>query len=153
MSIYATLWTLKFPKEGFDYLGCEWIKVTAQGVPPHIGTPTPGHGYDGHDPYAMFLPPAVITNADGDAEFLRAVVFVGEGTPKGTARSHQEYVSPLLILSGEEYARMTFDKLYSRICEALRGEKSRIIAHVIKPDGSNRLLFEDGTAREVDPSE
>lgn len=36
MSIYATLWQLKFPKDGDDYFGCEWMTVTAQGVPPHI---------------------------------------------------------------------------------------------------------------------
>jgi hypothetical protein len=39
MSIYAKLWKLKFPREGDDYLGCEWITVTAQGVQPHIGSP------------------------------------------------------------------------------------------------------------------
>ena len=30
MSIYATLWKLKFPRHGDYYLGCEWITVTAQ---------------------------------------------------------------------------------------------------------------------------
>jgi len=40
MSIDATLWQLKFPKDGDDYIGCEWMTVTAQGVPPHIGSPT-----------------------------------------------------------------------------------------------------------------
>lgn len=64
MSIYATLWKLKFPKEGDEYLGCDWIEVTAQGVPPHIGTPTPGQGYEDGDPYADFLPPPVETDAD-----------------------------------------------------------------------------------------
>lgn len=38
MSIYATLWSLKFPRFGDYYGGGEWIKVTAQGVPAHIGT-------------------------------------------------------------------------------------------------------------------
>ena len=46
MSIYATLWWLKFPRYGDDYIGCEWIRVTAQGVPAHIGTPTRGFGYE-----------------------------------------------------------------------------------------------------------
>ena len=36
MSIYATLWMLKFPRDGDDYPGCEWITVTAQGVPVRI---------------------------------------------------------------------------------------------------------------------
>ncbi len=56
MSIYATLWSLKFPRYGDDYVGCEWIEVIAQGVPAHIGTPAPGFGYENGDPYAQFLP-------------------------------------------------------------------------------------------------
>ena len=57
MSIYATLWWLKFPRCGDDYVGCEWIRVTAQGVPAHVGTLTLGFGYEDGDPYAEFLPP------------------------------------------------------------------------------------------------
>ncbi|HOY57588.1 MAG TPA: hypothetical protein PK640_05540 [Verrucomicrobiota bacterium] len=30
MSICATLWTLKFPREGNATLGCDWITVHAQ---------------------------------------------------------------------------------------------------------------------------
>ena len=45
MSIYATLWTLKFPLEGDATLGCDWITVRAQAVPAHIGTPTSGHAH------------------------------------------------------------------------------------------------------------
>jgi hypothetical protein len=26
MSIYATLWKLKFPKDGDDFTGCEWSR-------------------------------------------------------------------------------------------------------------------------------
>ena len=36
MSIYATLWWLKFPRYGDEYIGCEWIRVSTQGVPPHV---------------------------------------------------------------------------------------------------------------------
>jgi hypothetical protein len=54
MSIYATLWKLKFPKDGDDFIGCDWIEVTAQGVPPPIGSPSPGSGYESGDPYAAF---------------------------------------------------------------------------------------------------
>ncbi|CAN5575644.1 hypothetical protein BH20VER1_BH20VER1_27080 [soil metagenome] len=32
MSISATLWTLKFPKEGDEHHGCDWIAVIAQAV-------------------------------------------------------------------------------------------------------------------------
>jgi len=55
MSIYATLWWLEFPRYGDDHIGCEWTRVSAQGVPAHIGTPTPGFGYEDGDPYADFL--------------------------------------------------------------------------------------------------
>lgn len=41
MSIYATLWRLKFPSAGDDHTGCAWVEVIAQGVPSHIGSPTP----------------------------------------------------------------------------------------------------------------
>lgn len=73
MSVYAILWSLKFPRYGDDYVGCEWIRVTAQGVFAHIGTPTRGFGYEDGDPCANFLPPAGEVNADGDSPFMRAV--------------------------------------------------------------------------------
>ena len=109
MSIYATLWKLKFPKEGDEHSDCEWIEVTAQAVPPHVGSPTPGNGYENGDPYAAFLPRALETDADGLAKFNRAVVFVTEYTIKGTERSGQEYACPLLVLTGDEYSRITFE--------------------------------------------
>jgi hypothetical protein len=49
------------------------------------------------------------------------VVFVTEHTPKGTEHSPQEYVHPLLMLTGEEYAKIPFDTLYTQICNELRG--------------------------------
>lgn len=59
MSIYATCWVLMFPRDGDAHSGCEWIQVFGQGVPAHIGIPTPGHGYEAGDPYGEFLPPAI----------------------------------------------------------------------------------------------
>ena len=150
MSIYATLWKLKFPKDGDDYPGCEWVTVTAQGVPPHIGSPSPGSGYENGDPYASFLPPPVHTDEDGESKYMRAVVFVAEHTHKGTPRSPQEYVNPLLVLTGEVYAGMTFETLYTRICQALRGNKPEVVATVLLPTGRARILFEDGTSKDVD---
>lgn len=153
MSIYATLWTLKFPKEGDAYIGCEWIKVIAQGVPSHIGSPTPGCGYEDGDPYAAFLPLPVETDENGEAKYLRAVVFVTAGTPKGTVRSGQEYEHPLLVLTGKEYATITFEDLHTRLCDALRGEKPRVIAQYLAPGGEIRTFFEDGTIKEDDGNE
>ena len=152
MSIYATLWTLKFPQEGDSHRDCEWIEVIAQAVPAHVGSPTPGCGYEDGDPFAAFLPPAVATDAEGNAPFHRAVAIVTEHSIKGTERSGQEYVSPLLLLTGEEYAHMTFDHLYTRICNALRGDKPRVVAQYLAPGGRIQILFEDGTAKDIDMS-
>jgi len=44
MSIYATLWKLKFPKDGDIIQGCEWIEVIAQAVPAHVGSPQTSRG-------------------------------------------------------------------------------------------------------------
>lgn len=111
MSIYATLWSLKFPRFGDEHHGCGWIRVRAQAVPGHIGTPVPGYGYETGDPYADFLPPPITSGPD---DHLRAVVFVAENTNKGTARSPQEYVKPLLMLTGEAYQAIMFADLHQR---------------------------------------
>jgi hypothetical protein len=64
MSIYATLWRVQFPRYGDDHTACEWVEVLAQGVPGHIGTPSPGHGYEDADPFADFLPPPIVLAPD-----------------------------------------------------------------------------------------
>lgn len=116
LSIYATLWSLKFPRYGDTPLDCEWEEVIGQGVPAHIGTPTPGYGYESGDPYASFLPPAVpVSEGNVEGTALRAVVVVLSGTVK----VGQEYTHPLLVLSGQEYATIPFQVLCERICDAL----------------------------------
>ncbi len=113
MSIYATLWELGFPDPDDPH---GWpLRVWAQAVPAHIGHPDQ---YPNGDPYADFLPPAI---TDGNAEDgrIRAVVFVSESTDQGTDRSGQEYVEPLLELTGDEYAAITFDDLHTQLCERL----------------------------------
>jgi len=147
MSIYATLWRLKFPRYGDDHTGCEWVEVVAQGVPAHIGTSTPGFGYESGDPYASFLPPPIAISAEDEGLLLRAVVIVLAGTSKGTPRSHQEYTSTLLVLSGEEYASLSFGELHERICNALRGDRPRLLAECLSPDGNAKLIFEDGSTK------
>jgi hypothetical protein len=145
MSIYATLWQLRFPRAGDACLGCDWVDVLAQGVPAHIGTPTPGYGYEAGDPYALFLPPALRVGVDASEDGLRAVVFVTSGLKKGTARAAQEYVSPLLVLTGAEYASMPFQELHDRLCDALRGARPRLAFQVFAPERST-LVFDDGSA-------
>ena len=121
MSIYATLWHLQFPHHGDAYTGCEWVGVLAQGVPAHIGTPTPGYGYESGDPYEAFLPPALRIESGASEDDLRAVVFVVTTSKKGTARSGQEYESPLLVLTGAEYAAMPFQVLHDARDQAATG--------------------------------
>jgi hypothetical protein len=132
MSIYATLWALQFPRFGEFHIGCEWVTVIAQGVPAHVGAEAP-------DPYTSFLP-ALPNSVALD---LRAVVFVVEGTAKGTLRSAQEYSAPLFVLSGVEYASVPFSALHTRLCDALRGDRPRLLAEVMQPDGSLKLIFEN----------
>jgi hypothetical protein len=145
MSIYATQWILKFPRFGDAHSGCEWIDVLGQGVPAHIGTPTEGHGYEAGDPYAAFLPPAIPVSDDDDVP-LRAMVIVRETTEKIA----QEYIGPLLVLSGAEYASIPFQELHERICDALRGSRPRVIAEAFGLGGESRLFFDDGS---VSPDE
>jgi hypothetical protein len=146
MSICATLWILKFPALGDSYFSCEWETVIAHGVPGHIGTPTQGHGYESGDPYSTFLPPAIaISDDDGAATPLRAVVIVRERTEK----IGQEYIGPLVVLTGAEYAAMSFEALHDRICDLLRGRRPRLIAETINPDGEAKLVFLDGTVKPV----
>jgi hypothetical protein len=140
VSIYATLWSLKFPDEGDDYIGCDWIEVIAQGVPAHVGSQTPGCGYEGGDPYAAFLPPSIGTDEDGNSPYMRAVVFVTRYSAKGTERSPQEYASPLLVLTGEEYSRITFEELRRRLCDALRGNRPPVIAEILQPNGKHTII-------------
>jgi hypothetical protein len=147
MSIYATLWKLKFPRHGNLHSQCEWETVIGQSVPAHIGTPSPGHGYEQSDPYESFLPPAVPIPDDDDGTALRAVVIVREGTEK----VGQEYVHPLLTLSGREYQAMTFVELHRRICDALRGNRPQCVVEFLSGDGDVRVFFDDGSVREVFP--
>ena len=76
---------------------------------------------------------AVEVNADGDSEFMRAVVIVSEETQKGTARSRQEYVNPLLVLSGRDYGSISFSELQVRICDALRGKGLQLLHSHSRP--------------------
>src|SRR5882672_10788259 len=97
MSIYATLWTLKFPKHGESFKDSEWIEVTAQGVPPHIGSPTSSFR-EKNDPFTSFPPPPI-----------RSIQMVGrpQTLPMNTPHSYSDCnsifsstrgVSPLLMI-------------------------------------------------------
>jgi hypothetical protein len=141
MSIYATLWRLRFPASGDDFHGCEWIEILAQAVPGHIGTPLPGYGYEDGDPYASFLPPPITDDPD---THHRAVVIVVAGAPKGTQRSPQEYADSLMTLTGEEYQHLPFWKLHEMICDLLRNESPRVVAQIFHGTSST-IIRDDGS--------
>ena len=138
MSIYATLWALRFPKYGQYYADCDWVTVVAQGVPAHVGG-------EGADMYGSFLP----SLSTGVAGGLRAVVFVEAGAPKGTPWCAQEYEAPLLVLSGAEYASASFTALHGILCDALRAGRPKLVAEALQADGRRRPLFEDGSVGDV----
>ncbi len=83
-------------------------------------------------------------NSDGDSEFMRAVVVVTEETQKGTARSAQEYINPLLVFAGREYASIRFVELHTKICDALRGKGPRVVAQSFTADHEIQLVLADG---------
>jgi hypothetical protein len=142
MSIYATLWSIQVQDPAAPLTNPRWVTVTAQAVPPHVGSPTPACGYEEGDPYADFLPPPVETDEMGNADYNRAVVFVTDETQKGTERSGQEYANPLLVLTGEEYAKMSFDELLRRLEEAIRSGP-RVVAEFLDGDGQSHVVTED----------
>jgi hypothetical protein len=145
MSIYATLWSLKFPRYGDVHSNCEWVQVLAQGVLAHVGTPTVGYGYELGDPFEQFLPPPLRIESGISENDLRAVVFVEAGSKKGTPRSGQEYPSPLLVISGAEYSTMSFQQLHNRLCDALRGSRPRLVLEILRPDGTTKRIYEGGS--------
>ena len=93
-----------------------------------------------------FLPPALRIDGRTSEDDLRAVVCVVSTSKKGTSRSGQEYESPLLVLTGAEYAVMPFQVLLDRLCTALRGDRPRLVLEVFDSDSTTTLVFEDGSS-------
>ncbi|MBI2761351.1 MAG: hypothetical protein HYX51_08005 [Chloroflexi bacterium] len=145
MSIYATLWELKWPRDGaWASSDDDYVEVWCQAVPAHIGHPS---DYPEGDPYADFLPPPVRLDEVEEpyGPPYRAVFICGPLTTKGTTRSGQEYVDPLIVLTGDEYESITWPALHERIGEALRRQlgEPRTTAIFIAPDGTTRRFTED----------
>jgi hypothetical protein len=132
MSIYATLWEMKLRRaHSFD---TDWVTVYAQAVPAHIGHPSE---YPDGDPYSDFLPPVVEYDPEtGNAPYYRAVVILMEGKDEKVV---QQYTTPLLVLTGAEYARTPFPDLMRRIENAMPRDRS-VVGMFIGPNGESRLL-------------
>ena len=54
---------------------------------------------------------------------------------KGTVRSPQEYVNPLLVLSAREYGSISFVELHTRICDALPGAWPTVVTQSFTANG------------------
>jgi hypothetical protein len=125
MSIYATL--SEFGIKRFE--DREFVRILGQGAPPHI---------DYVGPQWDFLPPPV----DPNGSVIRAVFFVEAGDEKGTPRCGQEYVRPLLMLSGKEYEQIRFADLMSQLETALDMKYGKRPATIyLDPDGTEKKLY------------
>lgn len=132
MSIYATLFRFGMARFGVD----EMIELHAQGVPAHIDHT--GEAWE-------FLPPPV----DPNGETMRAVVIVEVGSKKGTPRCGQEYVDPLLTLTGKEWEEVKFFDLMLRIENALEEKYGRGPEMILlTPDGRSRHIYSNGKRHE-----
>ena len=126
MSIYATVAEIGLKRFGDR----DFVDILIQGVPPHID-------YVGKE--WEFLPPPV----DPSGSVMRAVVFVEVGDDKGTTRCGQEYVKPLLMLTGMEYQDIRFADLMTRLEDALDAKYGRRPAAIyLDPDGGKKKLYE-----------
>jgi len=125
MSIYATLTEIGIKRFGDK----DFVDILVQGVPAHI---------DYVGPEWEFLPPPV----DPDGTFVRAVFFVESGDEKGTDRCGQEYVRPLLMLTGKEYEEIRFVDLMTRLEDALDARYGkRPSAIYIDPDRTEKRVY------------
>lgn len=125
MSIYATVAHFGIKRFGDK----EIIEILAQSVPQHIDYA--GSTWD-------FLPPPV----DANGTTARAVFFVEPGDEKGTPRCGQEYVRPLLMLTGEEYEKIRFTELMNLLEQALdRKYGPRPSMVIFRPNGGEEKLY------------
>lgn len=75
------------------------------------------------------------------------VTVIGQGVPAHIGTPTFGYgLAPLLVLSGEEYQSLSFQAIHDRICDALRGDRLRVVAEMIDKSGST-LILEDGTVQ------
>lgn len=121
----------------------EYVQIYAQAVSTHIGHPS--HYPDG-DLYADFLPPVVGADQPKPPdEPFRAVFICGPKTTVGTARSPQEYVDPLVAMTGEEYATIGWVELWERIAEGLRRQLDEYHPGSFRymPDGTIQRFYKD----------
>ncbi len=113
MSIYATLASFALPHLGpLSEWPDNYTGITIQAVPAHINYTGETWG---------FLPPPV----PEECGLYRAVFVCAPWTKKGASRCGQEYVDPLFMLTGEEYAAISWDEMWERISRGIDSEVSK----------------------------
>lgn len=133
MSIYTTLWEIKIRRRHrFDDV---WVEVFAQAVRAFIGYSS---DYPNGDPYADFLPPLTqkYDPSMDSGQIYRAVVIVQAGRDQ---KDVQRYTDPLMVMSGDEYLRMSFQELLDRI-EAAVGWDEDVVACSYSPTGEKKII-------------
>lgn len=108
MSIYATMGQFQVCT-GID----NYHEIFIQGVPPHIDDV--GEKWD-------FLPPPV----DENGPLMRAVFFITKDTKKGSERNGQEYINPLLKLTGQEFLDIKFVDLINFLVRKIENKMEGI---------------------------
>lgn len=146
MSIYATIWNILLEDE--DHGGAysdAWFEVWCQAVPNHINEQN-GYGGPGFDewlPAFIHEPGCVMRKTEIPSRSVepdwydcdcgdRAYFICDKFTTKATPRNGQEYVNPLLVLTGPEYRAMTWTDMLIRLEEAVAARGPRIICRTRK---------------------
>lgn len=150
MSIYATLWRVYFPRDGWYGAGGrdeDFVEVYCQAVPGHIGHPEHGYPDDTYD----FLPPVRMDyNEDDGYNRHRAVyIFCRECHPdRGPSTQPQHHTDYLLMFTGEEYERITWQELWDRIAAELRAcsQDPEVWGYFVAPDGTTTPLTDEGAS-------
>lgn len=114
MSIYAGGFDFQLNVTPYSFGDRNWIRITMQSVPSHIGAKW--NGYES-DIYSYFLPPTIPEELED--EYDRAIVFCHEFDRKGTDRNGQEWHDPLLILTGKEFKEISWLEVMSRLQHAV----------------------------------
>ena len=107
MSIYGTDFTFALVDDIEEWPRRVMVQVVASFI-----------ADDGPD-WSFLPPPRLGIEEEDGYEHPRAAVFVLDETEKGTERNGQEYVSPLLTLTGEEYETLSFREVMGRLEDAL----------------------------------
>lgn len=112
MSIYATMGQFQVCTHSGPKID-NYHEIFIQGVPPHIDYVGEKWG---------FLPPPV----DENGPLMRAVFFITTETKKGSEKNGQEYIDPILMLTGKEFLNIKFVDLLIFLTDKLESMDNKM---------------------------